>query len=128
MSFDLNPITGISREVREWISTLDQRQEAKSQTTMAALKSLSVAVLETRMYLQLMSPTKTRDLPRERELSQLWNDAQIQLRVVDPSLADRCFTKAEYWADPTRWSAEQVHQYNITLDSMAATVRHFVTS
>jgi hypothetical protein len=126
--FDLNPLTAISREVREWIDTLDKKREAQNQATAAALRTLSLAVLETRSYIGLMSNKAERDLPRERELSQLWNDAQTQLRLIDASLAGRCFAKAEHWADPTRWDAAKVRQYNITLDSMSDSVRHFLTT
>jgi len=126
--FDLNPLTAISREVREWMDKLEQRREARNQSTRTALKSLSLAVLETRAYLgQLSSGKKRRNLERERDISQLWNDAHMELRGIDASLADRCFAKADHWADPSLWNKGKIRQYNITLDSMSDAVRDLLT-
>lgn len=122
--FDLNPLTGISREVRAWIDRVDRGREARNQSTRTALKSLSIAVLETRSYIgQISSGNMERDFDKEGELSALWNEAHMDLQLVDDDLAERCFAKAEYWADPSSWDAEMVRQYNITLDSMSDAVR-----
>lgn len=122
--FDLNPLTAISREVREWTVKIEQSHAARNQETRSALKSLSIAVLETRSYLgQISSGNKARDLDKEREISELWNEAHMDLQLVDPALADRCFAKAEYWADPSLWDIQKVRQYDIALDSMSDAVR-----
>jgi hypothetical protein len=122
--FDLNPLTAISREIREWTVRVEQNRSAQDEKTRSALKSLSIAVLETRSYLgKTTSADKTRNLDKEREISALWNEAQINLRLVDPGLAERCFAKADYWADPSLWSDDKVRQYDIELDSMSDAVR-----
>lgn len=122
--FDLIPLTGISREVREWVDRTERGHKAQDQAIRTALKSMSIAVLETRSYIgQTSAGAKERNLDKEREISELWNEAHMDLQSVDPALASRCFDKAEYWADPSLWNAEKVRQYNITLDSMSDAVR-----
>jgi hypothetical protein len=139
--FDLNPLTAISREVREWMAALDTRKTVKNQSVRQAIESLSNAVLKTRAYFadlsastfsdfakessRISSHMAKRNLAAEQELSQLWNAAHLSLRAIDPALADRCFAKAEYWTDPSSWPDEKIRQYNIQLESMSEAVRDF---
>lgn len=122
---DLNPLTAISREVREWMAALDTRRKAKNQSTQQAVEALSTAVLKTRNYFSALSASSKRDIAAEQALSQLWNAAHLSLRAIDPALANRCFGKAEYWTDPTSWPDEKIHQYNIELESMSEAIRDF---
>ena len=126
MSINLNVLPAISAEIREWLDRRDTRQNARDETTRIAVQSISRAVLRTRAYLgQAGSADTERDLEKEQKLSELWNEAYQNLREVDPELADRCFLKADFWADRTSLDANNIQQYNITLDSMAEAVRSF---
>ena len=42
--FDLNPLTAISKEVREWLVTMDHRRELRQQSTQQAAESLQHAL------------------------------------------------------------------------------------
>ena len=104
MPFDINPITGLSREIREWLDRRDRGEEKRNVAVKTAMSSLSTAVLQTRRYIQSfaegeyvqsMDPA-TRDRNDESRLSDLWNKAQVDIATLDPDLAARCFLKAEY--------------------------------
>lgn len=99
--FDLHPLTGISKEIRKWIETLDHRKEQKSQKKdrkkqlrdqqeNQAVECLSNAVLKTRIYIAGISSGNKRDNQAEIEIVQLWNQTHIALRTINPELAGRC--------------------------------------
>jgi hypothetical protein len=121
---DLNPLVSISHEIREWITMIQGSRTAHEQSVQAALQSLNEAVLQTRFYLSQLG---TRNLEKERELADLWSRASLDLRSVNPELSDRCFAKADYWADPTTWDLQRRQRYNITLDSMSDAVRELLS-
>ena len=50
-------------------------------------------------------------------------------RLHDPdaqALYERCFLKAEYWADPERWTDEQIADAGIALDRMVHSVNAYI--
>lgn len=126
--FDLNPLTAISREVREWMGWIESNNKAREESVRTALKSLSIAVLETRSYLaQLSTKAHGRGLAKEQAISNLWHEATLDLQSVDRALAERCFAKAEYWVDPTKWDVDKIQRYNITLEAMSDAVRELLS-
>jgi hypothetical protein len=127
MDINLNPIEGMSREIREWLVLKQNTKTAKELVVRNALKSLALAVMETRAF---TTRTKNEDVigkkDLERELANLWREASLDIQTIDPSLAARCFDKAEYWLNPTNWDDNMIQSYNISLDSMSDALRAFL--
>ncbi|MGK7913667.1 MAG: hypothetical protein AB4050_19605 [Synechococcus sp.] len=125
MAFQLDLISGISREIREWVNRYDRNNMAEKERANAAVVAISTAVLETRKYLASLNANE-RDIDEQSELSNLWNDAHIKIRTIDSEFADRCFLKAEYWTDPTSYTENDIAKYNIALDDMSIAARNFL--
>ncbi|MCL4550123.1 MAG: hypothetical protein M1480_03135 [Bacteroidetes bacterium] len=52
------------------------------------------------------------------QLSEAWMNAATAVRDIDNNLYERLFLKADFWANPSEWTAEQSAQNNIYLDSI----------
>lgn len=81
-----------------------------------ALLAVYAATTETKNYISTLN--ETRDKEKERKLSELWYKAGIRLRKFNHDLAERCVIKADYWADPTKWSSPQIEEARITLENI----------
>lgn len=53
------------------------------------------------------------DIATEKELSDLWTAVACVAKPFDPDLARRCYEKGNYWADPSRWSEEEIKEAGI---------------
>jgi hypothetical protein len=82
-----------------------------------ALRAIYFAATETEGYLSEIG-ISGRNHPKEISLSHLWVQAGIQLRKIDPGLAERCIRKAEYWGDPDSWTEQEIREAKITLRMM----------
>jgi hypothetical protein len=109
-----------------WFGLLRKEQLERGDRERRAIKTLYVALNETVLYFRRMdSPylarTKkerkefVRNIQTEEALSRLWMEASIELRSINPDLAERCFFKGQYWADRDSWSDEDVRKANIRL-------------
>jgi len=128
MNFSIDFVQGMSQEVREWVTYLENRKAVREQKFQTALESLSLAVLETGKYInQVGKKGKINgQFEKERELGELWQKAAMDIRTVNPELAERCFLKAGYWTYPASLDETAIQQYDITLESMSKAVRGFV--
>jgi len=120
---ELNPLISISKEIRAWSEYNKNSSYEKKEELKKAITALSIAILKTKSYLS--SKSKSKNSAKENELWELWNNAHIELQNIDPALASRCFTKAEYWVAPENWDNEKIKQYNITLNSMSESLKLF---
>ena len=118
---ELNPLISISQEIRAWLDTYKSKSKEKKAETKKAIEALSIAVLETKSYIQ--NGFKERILEKESEIRDYWNQAHIELRSINSELAMRCFSKAEYWTEPNKWDSNKIKQYNITLTSMSQSLK-----
>jgi hypothetical protein len=126
-----------SDAVLGWFGLLRKEQAERSERERNALKALYAAVMETSMYFRRLenpqlAKTKSeqkdfkRDIQREEALARLWTEASVELRDVNPDLAQRCFFKAQYWTDRDTWTEADVHQTNIALQRLAREARELI--
>ncbi len=105
----LGPIATLSREKRELKDS--------------ALRGISIALQETKLYYRDINLGKERDMDREAQLAKYWAAAAIPLRHIDQELAMICEFKGEFWTDPDHWSAEEIARIGIKLDDVSAAFR-----
>ncbi|MGJ0429347.1 hypothetical protein [Methylobacter sp.] len=109
-----------------WFGLLRREQLERGERERRAIKALYVALNETVLYFRrldrpYLARTKKqkmefeRNIQTEEALSRLWMEASVELRNIDPALAERCFFKDQYWADRDDWSEEDVRKANIKL-------------
>lgn len=105
--------------VKEYVD-LASRKAARDD---AALRALLAAVNQTKRYLAAKTRGEAVNREREGDLVELWTEAAVQLRRTDPKLARKLQIKAEYWADPEQWTANEVRRASITIEEVAASAR-----
>jgi hypothetical protein len=113
-------LISIFSQVREWLGMLNARDVRDKADYKAALKSIYVAAFETKAYL---ASTDSRKSDTELKLSRLWSEAAVELRPINFDLADRCLIKADYWADPSKWSQSQIDDARIGLETIISEAR-----
>src|SRR5262245_46421363 len=85
------------------LGLLREGQKERSAKTDAGLAALYKALNKTKPYLELRAHGGARNRDKEFEIAQVWHDASIPLREIDPELAKRCFIKGGYWLEPDAW-------------------------
>ena len=119
MVVEITTLISIFNQLREWIGLIDARQVRDNANLKTALKSIYVAALETKMYLAAIEDRgEPQNHDTEAKLSRLWLEAALDLREIDPDLADRCLLKGDYWANPNRWTDEQVEESRINVNTV----------
>lgn len=109
-----------------WFGLLRKEQLERSERERRAIKALYVALNETVLYFRRLDRPHLartrkekkefeRNIQTEEALSRLWMEASVELRDINPVLAERCFLKGQYWADRDSWSEGDVRKTNITL-------------
>jgi len=101
-----------------WLKTARDVKASDKEEYKKALLTLYLAANETRIYIATLKRRKRPDRDREARLSRLWSEAAVELREIDPDLAKRCLLKGEYWADPTRWTDQQIADARISLKEL----------
>ncbi len=87
------------------------------------LKVASKAVRQTLSYIR---SEHKRDTTTEEKLSELWANVALAARPFDSDLAERCYLKGNYWADPNSWSDEEVKNAGIEIGRIDTEIRnHF---
>jgi hypothetical protein len=104
-------LTGLLKDARTKRRLMDERGQR-------AIEAILSAVNETRLYINFLSRSNTRDPDREQELSRLWTRAGAALRGIDNELARRALLKGEYWIDPDQWDDERVRETRIGLEEV----------
>jgi hypothetical protein len=105
----LGPIATLSRD----------RRELKD----SALRAISTALLETKLYYRDQTSGKARNMDVEAQLSKYWAAAAIPLRHIDEELAMTCEYKADFWTQPDNWSDEDVRRVGIKLGDVSDAYR-----
>lgn len=118
---ELSSILNLSELLPKIYESFRNSKKERKEESKIALKALSDAILETRTYIK--DSVKSRDTEVEKKIREYWSDAHLKLSTVNPEIATRCFSKAEYWTDPTSWDNEKIELYNITLDSMSDSLK-----
>ncbi|EHP41243.1 hypothetical protein OR16_21131 [Cupriavidus basilensis OR16] len=105
----LGPIATLSKEKRELKDN--------------ALRAISMALLETKLYYRDRAKGKPRNMDVEAQLSKYWGAAAIPLRHIDQELAMTCEYKADFWTDPDNWSDEELERVGIKLEDVTKAYR-----
>ncbi|MCK4421405.1 hypothetical protein KAW18_04100 [candidate division WOR-3 bacterium] len=112
---ELAQLTSVFTNISNWLETVAELREKREKRFKKALHAIYFAANETRAYVATLKRRKKPNRERECALSHLWSDAAIELRKLDPLLADTCILKSEYWSDPTDWSHNEIDSARISL-------------
>lgn len=88
-----------------------------------ALRAVTTALLETKIYYRSMELGASRNIETEDQLVKYWGAAAIPLRHIDQELAVICENKSEYWLNPENWSDEEVKEFGIQLQNVTSAYR-----
>lgn len=105
----LGPIATLSKEKRDLKDN--------------ALRAVSTALMETKLYYRDRANGKPRNMDVEAQLSKYWAAAAIPLRHIDEELAMACEHKADFWTGPEHWTNEEVKRVGIKLEDVTAAYR-----
>jgi hypothetical protein len=105
----LGPIAALSKEKRELKDN--------------ALRAISTALLETKLYYRDRQAGKPRNLDTEAQLAKYWSAAAIPLRHIDQELATTCEYKADFWTGPENWTNEEATRVGIKLEDVTRAYR-----
>lgn len=105
----LGPIATLSKEKRELKDN--------------ALRGVSIALQETKLYYRDRGCGKGRNMDVEAQLAKYWAAAAIPLRHIDEELAMICEYKADFWTDPDHWPDEEIERVGIKLDDVSQAYR-----
>ena len=100
------------------VSFLGGRRDRQDDRTMTALRALSTALAETRLYLASRDRGEERNRDSEANLVRLWAGAANELRGLDAQLASICLHKSDYWIEPDEWSRHDVRAKGIQIDRL----------
>lgn len=112
------PVFDTIKVVLGWIEKFRESNNRVEDKHTEALRAIYVAASETESYIAEYNRSFESDRERERALSRLWVEAGVSLRKIDPNLAQRCITKADYWTNPESWSKTDIAKAQINLQTM----------
>jgi hypothetical protein len=103
------------KDALKGIKEIVANKEAKRNKVYEAVEAVHSAANETTDYLQqcmrkVEGPNK--------EIRKIWENAATKVRGLNKDLYIRCLSKAEYWADPSKWTAKEIKDANIALESI----------
>lgn len=122
---EITILLSVFKEFREWILGLDKSNLEKNKEDKTALKSIYLALTETKFYFTYRKDNP-QDRVREMQISKLWFDASIELKSIDIDLAQRCFLKGDFWTDPNKWKQNENEEINISIDEMTKLARNLL--
>lgn len=88
-----------------------------------ALRAISTALLETKLYYRDRQAGKPKHLDTEAQLAKYWAAAAIPLRHIDQDLANICEHKADFWTGPENWTDEEATRVGIKLEDVTRAYR-----
>ena len=89
----------------------------------SALRAISIALTEPKLYYRNRESGKSRSLETEAQLSKYWAAAAIPLRHIDEELAMTCEYKADFWTGPDQWTGEEISRVGIKLEDVTKAYR-----
>jgi len=112
---ELVTLMEIGNYVISWFNTLAQDNRRNDEDYKKALLKIYLAANETRAYIATLKKRKNQDREKEVQLAHLWTEASVELRSINPDLAQRCLLKGEYWSDPLNWDHDSIDTARISL-------------
>ncbi|WP_290557434.1 MULTISPECIES: hypothetical protein [unclassified Leclercia] len=107
----LSILTAVSRFINQF-------QARKSDQTSEAIRAVLKALHESEKYFICLEKGASRDTGKEHDISNLWIEAAEPVRRVDREFSDWCRFKAKYWLTRDSYTADDIKQLNIGLDTM----------
>ena len=112
-------ILTLFKEFRDWILGIDKSNLEHNKENKNALKTLYKALSETKSYFsERENKLINRNRDKEREISNLWFEASVEIKNINKQLAERCFLKGEFWTDPINWRNNDKEKLDISLSEM----------
>lgn len=112
-------IEGLTRILGPIATLSKERRELKD----SALRAIANALDETFLYYRDLQNGMDRNPDREALLVKYWSAAAIPIRHFDPSLAETCDMKAEYWVSPYSYNNDDIQNLGIGLDNVRQAYR-----
>jgi hypothetical protein len=117
--------------IRTWLELRAKYNSQQDERFDEALLAVHQAANRTRAYLaDVRFDPDSRERDRENDLSNAWMRVGDCLRRLhDPdaeALYQRCFVKAEYWADPEVWKDGRLQEAGIGLDRLTNEITGYV--
>jgi len=91
-----------------------------------SLHALYAALSETKAYSVLLNEGAKRNRDKEFKLAELWHEASVSLRHVEPELAHKYFLKGSYWLEPDAWDEAKIKENQIALDKVFEETRELL--
>jgi hypothetical protein len=110
------------------LSTFQTERHYLDGKTDEALLAMQAALIKTKRYLEDSKGKKCFDRGREFELSELWAEAAIKARYASGDLSSRLSDKSLYWSDQFEWSADEVREKGIELNSLEEKIKSLLSS
>ncbi len=105
---------------------LEEGKANKKHINSQRYEFLKVASKAIRRTLSYIRDENKRDTKTEEELSELWANVALAARPFDSDLAERCYLKGNYWANPNSWSDEEIKNAGIEIGRIDTEIRnHF---
>ncbi len=104
---------------------LEEGKANKEHITVQQNEFLKAATKAVRQTLSYIRDENKRDRKTEEKLSELWANVALAARPFDSDLAERCYIKSNYWANPDKWSKEEVEKAGIEIERIDTEVRNY---
>lgn len=114
---DVMGLNWILDGVKDFIARSHARKEQMNRERREAIAILIRALNETRIYFGNLRTEKP-DREKEQNLSRIWVTAYEKLLPFDDNLANRCYAKGSYWADPHGWNEEDLLTAGLSIADM----------
>lgn len=111
IDYIITKLEGVLDRYHQW--SIEEREVADN-----ALRSISNALTETRLYYRDIEEGIPKNKDRERQLVLLWSAAAIPVRHIDPELASICQDKSDYWLNPENWDDQRIIETGISLENV----------
>jgi len=120
MAFSADLLFGAFDRLKEFVDRKDKTSAEERQRLIEALSESVHVADETIHYIAQRRRGTARDDEKELALSGKWADAGVKLAALGArDLADRYFLKAQFWADPDRWTDADVERARIKLEEIS---------
>lgn len=118
----------ILNKLMELLGSLNELGKDRRDLKDRALRAVSTALTETKIYYAGLERGKERDREVETQIAKYWSAAAIPLRYFDPDLALTCEAKGEYWINPENWNGDEMMRINMQLENVSDAYKHLISS
>ena len=120
---DPTGIHWILERINWLIGRFSDREERNTKERRDAIHALLTALSETRIHFGTQRNKKERDRAKEEEISRLWTEASHRVQPFDDDLANRCYSKGTFWADPIGWDNDALLATRISIEEVEQSLK-----